>query len=97
MSADTLRQAASLMRERATAAIASLSDNTPEWHSVSALMGDGKTQGDAEHIVGQTPTVALAVAELLDDLAMGVELGLLNYAAEQTALVVATAYLGSGA
>lgn len=66
MSSEILRKAASLMRERAEAAMTSLSDNMPEWHSAAALMGDGKTEGDAEHIASWHPAVALAVADWLE-------------------------------
>jgi hypothetical protein len=111
MSADLLRQAAALMRERATKAMASLSDNVPEWHSVRALMGEGKTEGDAEHIASWRPAVALAVAKAMDDVAHAWEIadeaddGWVydaddnHYRFEETVdggwLAVARAYLGS--
>jgi hypothetical protein len=99
MSAEVLREAAALMRERAEGAIASLSPNVPEWHSVDALMDQGKTRGDAEHIVGQTPAVALAVADWLASVAerqidahdTGAILGGTDW---EHALAVARAYLG---
>lgn len=69
---DLIRRAANQMRELAEAAIASASDNVPEWHSVRSLMGEGKTEGDATHIAKWDPVTALAVANWLDD---AVELG----------------------
>ncbi len=91
MSAEVLRRAASLMRERAEAARNSIPEVCPEWHSTEALMAHGKTQGDAEHIASWHPDVALAVADWLDDEAEWMEAG---SSVQGPGLALARAYLG---
>lgn len=91
-SAETLREAASLMRERAEAALASAPGDA-NWHAVSSLMADGKTPRDAEHIASWHPAVALAVADWLESEVN--EWGDLPHMLNPHALAVARAYLGS--
>lgn len=101
MSADPLREAAAKMRERAEAA-------TPgPWayyeHSIirPAELKDGRAPSysaayhreDAEHIASWHPTVALAVADWLDDEAEWLEAG--STAEDNPALAVARAYLAT--
>lgn len=66
-----LQAAATLMRERAEACREYMSD--PEWHTEGALLGGGKARVDAEFIASWHPAVALAVADLLDEVANGVD------------------------
>lgn len=60
-------------------------------------VGDGGSEKLAWHIASfASPAVALAAAELLDDIATGVHLGIAKpTAAVQRALALADAYLGS--
>jgi hypothetical protein len=62
MSADRLRQAAQKIRETANAAAYG------QWHKAGDLPGF-LTYEDATHIAFWSPSVALAVAEWLDDVA----------------------------
>ena len=98
MSADVLRKAAALMRERAEAA----GPNDPWFTSDD----DANTPEDAEHIASWHPAVALAVADWLDATAVRVEAarepkdgGARNHGwrGSRQALAVARAYLGSDA
>ena len=103
MSAERLREAARLIRERAQAA-------TPgPWHTInqyvwrdgadqcpgeSPVVRDGvETEADAEHIASWHPVVALAVADLLDALA-GEPVLYEDNPVVRKALAVADAYLG---
>lgn len=99
MSAETLRRAAALMRERAEAATPGpwatgrSSDDMPAfvrkpgWWVIASRTDDG----DAHHIASWQPLVALAVAEWLDHEA---EMHEMEYDTTH-ALAVAGAYLGS--
>lgn len=98
MSADLLRQAAALMRERAEATVYVLSvEGTPvPWHSEGSLALDFDPD-DAGHIAGMSPAVALAVADWLEYVARGIEVaqqygGYVPHA-DDHALAVARAYL----
>jgi len=107
MSAETLRRAAALMRERANSA----SDGpwTTGEYAMSVMSngsnilngccdGDGYTDhADAEHIASWHPAVALAVADWLDDEAGKSEWfkrGKPVYPESPLARAVATTYLG---
>lgn len=93
MNAETLRRAASLMRDRAEAAGA-----TEGWWGIEPLVRalDGTfsppdARADAKHIASWRPAVALAVADWLDDAAtLADETGRID----RHALAVARAYLG---
>lgn len=108
MSAEVLREAARLMRERAE-------DATPgEWvqngfeyddiddsftydigmSGTASTLGYAYTKGDAEHIASWHPTVALVVADWLEHAANAYhsEFASLSFAGE---LQVARAYLGT--
>lgn len=104
MSAETLRRAASLMRERAARAL------MPPWHVdrrddgrawICETAGDGTVEqtlalhgfpSTAEHIASWHPAVALAVADLLDRAADDHDDT--PCPAVDAALAVARAYLG---
>lgn len=105
MSADVLRRASALMRERAEAA------TDGPWHpyfsevreSTGFVVGVvGQTYANAPHIASWHPAVALAVADWLDDVAertRGTSQARLERDAEERewympALTVARAYLG---
>jgi hypothetical protein len=102
VSAETLRRAAALMRERAEAAtpgpwIGEYSGHTGhvvmDAESTSALdhvasCSHYRAAFDSEHIASWHPTVALAVADLLDVIATW------DWVADPEALAVARAYLG---
>jgi len=96
VSAELLRKAAREMREKATSARGSLSDNVPEWHAVRGLMADGKTREDAAHIAAWHPAVALAVANWLDTVATSLDGGA-RYQFASRAVAVARAFLGADA
>lgn len=83
MSADLLRRAATLMRERAEAATFTRSPwGVDEVGAVWAQEADGQhvpisrqsTDRDAEHIASWHPAVALAVAKAMDDVAQAWEI-----------------------
>lgn len=118
MSAEILREAAALMRERAEAATAGRwepmagafgnpSDGpdhmrvvTEGWsdaydveHTVARTEYDQQGGNDAEHIASWHPTVALLVADLLNNIIGAQEQDV--SAIELDALAVARAYLGS--
>lgn len=98
MSAETLRRAAALMRERAEA--------VDDWYSAEAWattapMNLPIEQPDAEHIASWHPAVALAVADWLDAMASRAEAKVEKggnetavWSAERYSLTVARAYLG---
>lgn len=67
MSAEILRRAAALMRERAEATVSVFSATGEEvpWHSEASLE-DSWDEEDAAHIASMSPVVALAVADWLD-------------------------------
>lgn len=109
MSAVVLRRAASLMRERATAAtnVTGASDwfaETRGMHfagefgirSSGGFVAGDTSEEEAEHIASWHPAVALAVADWLDDLAYRIVLSrqLRHEDEERAALAVARAYLG---
>lgn len=98
VSADTLRRAAALMRERAMrscpdGAWYDQGDLHDALYPLADTMDD--PQADAEHIASWHPAVALAVANLLTDLAVDYEDGVLDDTTTDDALAVARAYLGS--
>jgi len=112
MSAETLRNAAALMRLRAKRSVCSCGGPVctieQGWFREGELrecLGDGwddrdprVTSGDAvPHVLAWSPAVALAVADWLDVFANYDETG--ENAADETAaaLTVARAYLGSAA
>lgn len=111
MTAETLRRAATLMRERAEAALACDPDPDKHWWSTEGLrdildhpgVGDAEMEADAAHIASWHPALALAVADWLDRAALENELAHANYPehapwpVDDNALAVARAYLGEGA
>ncbi|HET7405540.1 MAG TPA: hypothetical protein VFJ21_00185 [Mycobacteriales bacterium] len=125
MSADTLRRAASLMRERAEAAtqgpwraepirgiglrradVRGLPENTAYDYRGDAVATAADSefgaclQGDADHIAGMHPAVAVAVADWLEVVARRwVEAGTRSSITREraSALAVARAYLGEDA
>ena len=103
MSAETLRRAASLMRQRAEAATEGpwRSQRGPGESVVAATEGIAqmtslRPREDRRHIASWHPAVALAVADWLDVQAERVEVGFCGKVGEQ-ALTVARAYLGESA
>lgn len=109
MSAETLRRAAALMRERAEAATPGpwRPYTTGGWGHGNYVTTDDLSgvamqyalvwrPTDAEHIASWHPAVALAVADLLDNTAGHVEYTGATEASEDVrdALAVARAYLG---
>lgn len=98
MSAEVLRRAASLMRERAEAATKGpwttdvgliISNPGPNAKYVADCYDEPEASADdAKHVASWHPAVALAVADLLDEIASG-ELPLAT-----TVASVAHAYLG---
>ena len=108
MSAETLRRAASLMRERAEAASPSPWVDTVWPKEIPGVYSQAieDTRGfdpeiartldkpDAEHIASWHPAVALAVADWLDVTARDVGTSTLAFHA---AIAVARAYLGADA
>jgi len=105
VSADILRRAAALMRERAEAAQSgawevSCEDRglMPEWGIYSTDAGHDfalvEDEGNAAHIASWHPTVALAVADWLDRVIRDADDD--NYEPQEfdSALSVARAYLG---
>jgi hypothetical protein len=90
MSAEELRRAAALMRERAKGAY------WIDFHGKSDWSGDvaalGLDEADAAHVTGMSPAVALAVASLLDAEAATFERDP-NWPVD-AALAVARVYLG---
>lgn len=114
MSSETLREAAALMRARAEAA-GVLSGAAWSVHRTGYTVIDGSgldvgtvaTEPEAEHIASWDPTVALAVADLLEQEAhamaadarhqeMDATYPWYNGARADALLAVATAYLGAG-
>lgn len=100
MTAEKLREAARLMRERAKAAGTNWPWYDPE-DVAEALqpMADGYNNpgDDAEHIASWSPAVALAVADLLDTIAVGLEArGVTAHIkpSERAAFEAARTYLG---
>ena len=106
MSAETLRRAASLMRERAEGAtpgpwtcygdhLVWPSEQGPAANDpILAMVGEAH-EDSAEHIASWHPAVALAVADWLDQAAIHVDGGsLLHHPMSARAEVVARAYLG---
>lgn len=113
MTAETLRKAAALMRERAQAASrplpcwqALIGDSWDGSNAVTeglghpiAFLGEGpKAESDCRHIASWHPTVALAVADWLDYMAVGWREPFLaagaHWGDQDCALAVARAYLG---
>lgn len=67
MSAETLRRAAALMRERAEGTyLATDSGDLADWHTPADLVGMFEEEGDGDYIASWHPAVALAVADWLD-------------------------------
>lgn len=127
MTAELLRRAACLMRERAEAATAGPWTAKDPWACVVApadtpvakhsprndareieaygglLIGESIIKADREHIASWHPAVALAVADWLEDTALGIESAFAPSLYEQSrpnvqcALAVARAYLGEEA
>ena len=109
MSADVLRQAAALMRERAEAVTARLTKcERPDECSSDGFCGSPQLAdmwpNNAEHIASWHPAVALAVADWLDATARELDaLGDPDLSAHPqdgrrtSALAVARAYLGGAA
>ena len=104
MSAEILRRAASLVRERARKAQQS-GDGEP-WYpadEMHSLIGGGsRNTADAEHIASWHPAVALAVADWLDAEASNRDAGIggrgwFSVGGQTDALAVARAYLGESA
>lgn len=97
MSAETLRQAAALMRERAEGARSFYADHHPRAGQEVPWFGEVDLydfdDGDGPHIIGMSPAVALAVADWLEDTARTACVPEHHTAA----LAVARAYLGGGA
>lgn len=89
MSAETLREAAALMRKRAEAAAECFAQIT---ESVTVRFPTGVDTRPAEHYFSWNPAAALAVADLLDQSAFWMEGG---SEPDDLALAVARAYLGS--
>ena len=91
MSADVLRRAADLMRERADATMLVTDEGgLADWHTPADLLGMFDEAGDADHVASWSPDVALAVAAWLAWCA--------RYDAfNGRALAVARAYLGESA
>lgn len=109
MSADVLREAARLMRERAESAVcpcggpACIMDNAGVRHDEMTARFDGSTRV-VDHYVGMTPAVALAVADWLQSVSVDVDkrdnpervggrYEALRIPDERAALAVARAYL----
>ncbi len=74
MSAETLRRAAALMRDRAEAVTidpwqTSHDDATQVWDERERLVASAEGLDEAAHIASWHPAVAFAVANLLDDTA----------------------------
>ena len=91
MSAEVLRRAASLMRERA--------EPIKDWYSAKAWatttpFGAPIDPADAEHIASWHPAVALAVADWLDNISEAWRFSRRAPASSVKALAVARAYLG---
>lgn len=106
MSAETLRAAAALMRERAKNAVGGT--GASDWFPVkSKVRSSGglvceSASFEAEHIASWHPAVALAVADLLDVTAEWVERDAIRSKlpmtqTDEAALTVATTYLGESA
>ena len=109
MSAETLRRAASLMRERAEAATPTewdwcltgpffvVAENDPRGDE--AFVASVPSKADAAHIASWQPAVAIAVADWLDLMAyaLNARLFLDDSAETHAALTVARAYLGESA
>ena len=101
MSADVLRQAAALMRERAEAVTARLTKcERPDECSSDGFCGSPQLAdmwpNNAEHIASWHPAVALAVADWLDDEADCWDPSF-DGIAHYRAYIVATTYLGESA
>lgn len=105
MSAETLRRAAALMRERAEAATKGVPGGLGvaiKWSGLRSLAGRGLTANEAEHLATWSdPAVALAVADWLDecaDIKANPDVNaVLKIALTDRALKVAAAYLGESA
>lgn len=102
MSAEILRRAAALMRERAEVALAmreQAASNFPNidmsWPTAENLEDNDWDAEDADHIASWHPTVALAVADWLDGCASVLEVH--HGAVKAPAIRVARAYLGESA
>lgn len=103
MTADLLREAAALMRERAKSATQGpwRFETAPNGFSPMVIGGgmavadtfDKPHLSDAKHIAGMHPAVALAVADWLDDEAEWIDAG--STLDGNPALTVARAYLRS--
>lgn len=109
MSAEILRRAAALMRERAEDAVLASgndawkadglawNDNRGTVHMVGAgpvNVCDAITEEQAEHIASWHPIVALAVADWLERVAYLLEHGSVSPGEPSSALAVARAFLG---
>ena len=104
MSAETLRKAASLMRERAEATTPDaawteghywIADYDMHGDPVQTEIGGMGGAGDAAHYSSWHPAVALAVADWLEQAAIHFEGGSLTvHPMAKRAIAVARAYLG---
>lgn len=105
MSAEVLREAAALMRERAEAATPGpwfVPDADDEYVGPADVVGDGEPGEryiicehagcDATHIASWDPAVALAVAKLLDDTAETWEMCDLDALFRRSAHTIAVTY-----
>lgn len=96
MTADLLRRAAALMRERAEQVEAG------EWYDATDELvwalnencGTLSAYADADHIASWGPAVALAVAEAMDSTARTIERGKLPLSRDIALIRAARAYLG---
>jgi len=102
MSAETLRRAASLMRERASATDAA-PEGAAHWFAPMTFVHDGFAREDAVHIASWHPGVALTVSAWLDSVADADEPPAhdgphkgrtIAHVDENFAVAVARAYLG---
>lgn len=105
MSAELLRRAAALMRERAKGAHRATEVSGVPWYPVEQILGKVVWAEDAEHIASWHPAVALAVADWLDATATRIDAGRdpqhggrrnHSWRGSREALAVARAYLDSG-
>lgn len=108
MSAETLRRAAALMRERAEATFLTTdAGDLAGWHTPADLVGTFDEDGDGDFVASMSPTFALAVADLLDNEANAmaradgfardyaeVQTAAYNEARRSLLLAVGRAYLG---
>lgn len=99
MSAETLRKAATLMRERAQAALPKVRAFDEDWFETGCPALNSFRSSEQSHIVSWNPAAALAVAAWLDSTANDVEhvhdpIYNLTSTTVARAIAVARAYLG---